>query len=46
MFAGANVSLLQFIFMNLLPATIGNIVGGMGLVAWVYYYLYLKDAQK
>lgn len=46
MFAGADVSLPQFIFMNLLPVTIGNIVGGMLLVAWVYYYLYLKDTQQ
>lgn len=46
MFAGANVSLLQFLFMNLLPATIGNIIAGVVLVAWVYYYLYLKDAQN
>ena len=46
MFAGANVGVLQFIFWNLLPVTLGNIVGGMYLVAWVYYYLYLKDVQK
>ncbi len=46
MFAGANVTLVQFLLANLLPVTVGNIIGGMILVAGVYYYLYLKDAKQ
>lgn len=45
MFAGANVHFGQFIFANLLPVTLGNIVGGIVFVAAIYYYLYLKDVQ-
>ena len=45
MFAGANVGLLRFLLANLLPVTLGNIVGGMVLVAGVYHYLYLKDSK-
>ena len=44
MFVGANVSLGQFLFSNLLPVTLGNIAGGFVLVAGVYYYLYVKDS--
>ncbi len=46
MFAGADVSLVQFLFVNLLPVTLGNIVGGLVFVAGIYYYLYLKDAKE
>ena len=46
MFAGADVSLLQFLLLNLLPVTIGNIIGGFIFVALIYYYLYLKDAKE
>jgi formate/nitrite transporter len=46
MFAGASVSLPRFIFMNLLPVTIGNVAGGLILVAWVYEYIYLTDEKK
>lgn len=46
MFAGANVTVGQFLIGNLLWATLGNIVGGVILVAGVYYYLYLKGAKK
>ena len=45
MFAGANVNLGQFLFSNLLPVTLGNIVGGLVFVAGIYYYLYLKDRK-
>ncbi len=45
MFAGANVSLGQFLFSNLLPVTIGNIVGGLVFVAVIYHYLYMKNSE-
>ena len=33
---------LTFITKNLLPVTIGNIIGGAGLVALVYWFIYLE----
>lgn len=41
-YTGADISWLSFIFQNLLPSTIGNIIGGMGLVGCVYWFVYLK----
>lgn len=46
MFAGADVNLLQFIFMNVLPVTLGNIIGAGVFVAWIYHYLYLKKEDN
>jgi formate/nitrite transporter len=46
MFAGANVSVGQFLIGNLLWATIGNIVSGVFMVAWIYYYVYLRGTKK
>jgi len=43
MFNGANVSLSQFLFSNLLPVTLGNIVGGAGFVGCIYWWLYGRD---
>lgn len=40
-YTGAEISWDTFIIDNLIPATLGNIVGGMGLVGVVYGYLYL-----
>lgn len=40
-YTGAEISWGTFITDNLIPATLGNIVGGMGLVGVVYGYLYL-----
>jgi len=40
MMLGADVSLNQFFIQNLLPATIGNILGGCVFVALPYYYLF------
>lgn len=34
-----------FIFNNLLPVTIGNIIGGAFFVATLYWYAYLRDAK-
>ncbi|PIE33941.1 formate transporter [candidate division KSB3 bacterium] len=45
MFAGADVSLWQFLFANLLPVTLGNIVGGLVFVAGAYYYLHVRNSQ-
>ncbi len=36
---------LTFLFFNLLPVTIGNIVGGCGMVGCVYWYVYLKGRK-
>jgi formate/nitrite transporter len=43
MFNGASVSVGQFLFSNLLPVTIGNIIGGAGLVGGVYWWLYGRE---
>lgn len=42
--AGLNVSMITIagIFHNLIPATIGNIVGGGGFVGFVYWAIYRK----
>ena len=33
----------NFLLKNLLPVTIGNIIGGVGLVALIYWFVYLRD---
>ncbi|MCS7106247.1 MAG: formate/nitrite transporter family protein [Candidatus Aenigmarchaeota archaeon] len=38
----SNLSILTFFLNNLLPVTIGNIIGGIFL-GLIYYYLYLKE---
>jgi len=43
MLNGANVTVGQFLFVNLLPVTLGNIIGGAGLVGAVYWWLYAKE---
>ncbi|MCC8153955.1 MAG: formate/nitrite transporter family protein [Tannerellaceae bacterium] len=42
-YTGADISWINFLTHNLLPATLGNIVGGAGLVGCIYGYLYLLD---
>lgn len=42
-YSGADISWGNFLVDNLLPSTIGNIIGGMLLVGTVYYYLFLRD---
>ncbi len=44
-YSGANITWCSFIFQNLIPATIGNIIGGGVLVGCVYWYLFLKDKK-
>lgn len=44
--AGANIANLtwgKFFIANLLPVTIGNIIGGAVLVGCMYWYIYLSD---
>ncbi|MEK6576470.1 MAG: formate/nitrite transporter family protein, partial [Nitrospirota bacterium] len=41
----ANLNWLGF-FHNLIPVTIGNIIGGSGLVALVYYIIYRRGAGQ
>lgn len=42
-YSGADIAWSDFIIQNLVPATIGNFIGGALLVGCVYWYLYLKD---
>lgn len=45
-FYGANVSWSQFFIDNLIPVTIGNIIGGFIFVGMSYWYLYDTDVTK
>jgi formate/nitrite transporter len=42
----ANLTWGSFFLNNLLPVTIGNIIGGMVLVGLGYWFIYLKSADK
>lgn len=46
MFLGADISMTEFIVNNLVPATLGNIVGGAVFVGAAYWYLYAKNDKK
>jgi formate transporter len=35
-----------FLFRNLLPVTIGNMIGGVGCVGLVYWFIYLRPRQQ
>lgn len=39
-FSGAHISMYEFLVANLLPATLGNIVGGAVFVALPYWYMF------
>lgn len=41
----ANLNWGAFLFNNLLPVTIGNIIGGAFFVATLYWFVYLRDAK-
>ena len=43
MFNGAQVSIGSFLWNNLVPATLGNIVGGAGLVGGIYWWIYGRE---
>jgi formate/nitrite transporter len=42
-FCGAHISWYYIITANLIPVTIGNIIGGALFVACIYWYTYLKE---
>lgn len=44
-YSGADILWSNFLVNNLLPATIGNIIGGAGLVGCVYWYIYLHNTK-
>lgn len=46
MFYGASVTWGQFLLGNLLPVTLGNVIGGTLFVGVVYWYLYGDRAQR
>ncbi len=41
----ANLTWYGFFIKNLVPVTIGNIIGGAGLVGLVYWYVYLRPQR-
>lgn len=41
-----NLTLQGFLFNNLLPVTIGNIIGGALMVGVVYWFIYLRHTHK
>ncbi len=43
MLNGAQVTVGQFLWNNLLPVTIGNIIGGAGFVGAVYWWVYARE---
>jgi len=44
--ASTNLTWGNFLFANLLPVTIGNIIGGALMVGIVYWFIYLRPANK
>jgi len=38
-----NLTIINFLYNNLLPVTLGNIVGGSVFVALFYWFIYLRD---
>ena len=45
-YSGADISWCSFMLQNIIPATIGNLIGGAGLVGCVYWYLYLREDKN
>lgn len=43
MLNGAQVTIGQFLWNNLVPVTIGNIIGGAGLVGALYWWIYGRE---
>lgn len=39
----SNLNFVNFLIKNLLPVTIGNIIGGAIIIGFLYYFVYLKD---
>jgi len=44
-YTGSSITWDVFLLNNLVPATIGNLIGGALLVGGIYWYLYLKDEK-
>ncbi|MBN1886972.1 MAG: formate transporter FocA [Thermoflexales bacterium] len=42
----ANLTWVNFFLANLLPVTIGNIIGGAGMVGLVYWFIFLRTQPK
>jgi formate transporter len=42
----ANLTWDNFFLVNLLPVTIGNIIGGSIMVVWVYWFVYIRKPKK
>ena len=42
-YSGADITWGNFLIQNLIPSTLGNLIGGAGLVGCIYGYLYLKE---
>jgi formate transporter FocA len=40
-----NLTWENFFFANLLPVTIGNIIGGSLMVGWVYWFIYIRKPK-
>lgn len=45
-FLGANLTWAQMWINNIIPVTIGNIIGGAVIVPLVYWYVYVYDSQN
>lgn len=43
MMNGAAVGVFQFLLSNLLPVTLGNLIGGAGFVGVLYWWLYARE---
>lgn len=46
MFEGADISITDMLFNNILPVTLGNIIGGALFVGGAYWYIYDKGANQ
>lgn len=46
LFLGADITWSQIIINNLIPVTIGNVIGGALVVPGVYYYTYLRTNKS
>lgn len=42
-YSGLDISWSSFVIQNLIPATLGNLIGGALFVGCAYWYLYLKE---
>jgi formate transporter len=43
MFNGAQVSIIDMLWRNLIPVTLGNIIGGGLLVGGIYWWIYGRE---